>query len=88
MDINEVRQWETIVSQTKESELNISGSIIKKKEETQYAIIGFPYNSCGEMMFLLNEYDINMNPRCGICSYVLTKEELENNFIIVGKYKR
>lgn len=54
----------------------------------KYAIIGFPYNSSGKIMFLLNEYDENMNPRCGISSYVLTKEELENNFIIVGKYKR
>lgn len=87
LNVNEIRQWETIVSPTKECDIEVLSSFIQPMEDNQYAIINFPMNSKKEMMFVLCEYNKNMTPRCGLFTYVLTKEELENNFRIVGKYK-
>ena len=79
--------WKTIVKLKKGSDANIHGSFMQDKHDDEYLIIGYPMNLKGELMFHMVEFDESMNPPTGICSCIVTEEEFEKHFDIIGEYK-
>ena len=76
LKINEVTAWKTVVIPHKENPLKIC-------TDMKYLITGFPCDSNGNMLILLNEYKTDPEPGFGLMTYVLTKDELKNNFDII-----
>lgn len=91
LNVNELNRWETIIAPSENCDKKFNGVLPNRLPKGKYAFINLVRNSNGELLYEICDYNRNSVrfPEFNtFFSYVLTKEEIEKNFYVVGKVKK